>query len=438
MIDYNGDGYFDDWRDRNLFAQACRLLVGQYGDSYADLEQKFTGNIEDDSRSWDSISIKLEDIRKGLTKPVADNLLTQDDYPYLNDDNVDVPKPIAYGEIFNAECICLNQEESTTNYTFLICDTEFNAVDSLDKVYVEGEEKTPTSTDLANGTFVLTSTQLGGDSSAEVTADFEIAINNGVSIIKDLIENYDGKPFLSTFWDTTEVNTAASLARDTSLYIDDDKKLKDAVKEVSSDIDGLFFAKDNGKYTIRIYDANRTPTKTIYTDEWIDEPDIDNNASEFLTSAVVKYRHDVTEDTYRLYENLDYKTETFARYKRYKKSTFETGLVTEADAIDKSETILDFSSNVEDIVKRSTKWQNSDLEIMDFVICDPTRRYSKTDTLAIYEVVGIEKSFANMTVKFSLRYVKAYTPVVTAYYSIVDESANYIVDENGNTLIGGE
>jgi len=144
-------------------------MVGQSDDVYADFDQKFTGNIEDDSRTWESLKVKLADIRKGLTRSIADNLLSQDDYPNLNDDDVDKPKPIAYGDIYNAECINLNKDESGSpaTYTFLLCDTEFNDVDALTAVYVEGVALDPAVTTLSasTGTFTLTRSQLtvGGD-----------------------------------------------------------------------------------------------------------------------------------------------------------------------------------------------------------------------------------------------------------------------------------
>ena len=47
------------------------------------------------------------------------------------------------------------------------------------------------------------------------------------------------------------------------------------------------------------------------------------------------------------------------------------------------------------------------------------------------------KNFQTMVVKLTLRYVKGYSPVVTDYYSLIGEG-DYVVDESGNSIIGGE
>ena len=200
-------------------------MIGQNGDDYADLTKIFSGFIEDDSTDFEDFSVTLQDIRAGLTQPIATNYLTLDDYPHLDDSNENAPKPIAYGNIYNAPCICLNEGQVAATYTFILCDTEFNAVSATGfQVYNEGVSKTANATlNASAGTFTLPAAHYSpGD---EVTADFIIPITNGVDIIKDLILNYDSKPFLASFWDLDEVNTAEALSRNTSLYIDDDTKL---------------------------------------------------------------------------------------------------------------------------------------------------------------------------------------------------------------------
>ena len=337
----NEDGHFDNWQDRNLFAQATRLKLGNDGDAYSAFTTIFSGYIENDSTNWEKFTVNLQDIRAGLTQPIASNLLTLTDYPYLNESNIDTPKPVAYGDIYGAECICLNEEETAATYTFLLCDTEFNNVYSLNKVLVEGVDQTANATlNASAGTFTLATAYY--DPGDEVIADFTVNIKNGVDIIKDLIANYDDKPYLSSFWDLTETAIAQALSRNTSLYIDDDTKLSECIESICFDIDGLFFSKDNGLYTIRIYDEDREPVKTIKSDEWVNIPDVENEGSQYLTSAIIKYKKNLTDDTYLQIENRDYESAAFDTYKRYKVETFETMLTTESDANLKAQTILDY------------------------------------------------------------------------------------------------
>jgi hypothetical protein len=433
----NEDGELDDWRSRNLYRQATRLLVGEAGNTYSQYSKVFTGIIGNDSRTWDSLSVKVEDVRAGLSTPVPYNKFTTTDYPDLSDGNVDKMIPIAYGAIRNAPAFCLNKNESGSpaTYTFKFCDTEFNNATELTAAYVD---KTAVSLsgsiiDLTAGTFTLTAAQVN-DQFGDVTCDFTGAnITNGVDIIKDLMLNYANTTYISALWDTTETDAAQAISRSTSLYIKDQIKLNKAIEKVCIDIDALFFAKDSGLYSIRIYDADRTPVKTIYKDEWTDEPQIDNNSDEFLTSCIINYNKDQSNDEYYTYEETAYIDDAYAIYKSKQSKTIETGLVTESAAILKAQTIMDRSKLVQDVVKRSTKFQNYDLEIMDFVICDPRCRVTGTEVPAVWEVIGINKDLTNFEIQLTLQYIKTYTPVVTTY-SVLTDGTDYITDESGNTI----
>lgn len=437
----NEDGELDDWRTRNLYRQAARILVGESGNTYSQYSKVFTGIIGNDSRTWDSLSVKVEDVRAGLSTPVPYNKFNTTDYPDLADGNVDKMIPIAYGAIRNAPAFCVNEDEagSPATYTFKFCDTEFNNATELTAAYVAkvAVSLSGSTIDLTAGTFTLTAAQVN-DQFGDVTCDFTGAnITNGVDIIKDLMLNYANTTYISALWDTTETAAAQAISRSTSLYIKDQIKLNKAIEKVCIDIDALFFAKDSGLYSIRIYDAGRTPVKTIYKDEWIDEPQIDNNSDEFLTSCIIKYNKDQSEDEYYTYEETAYIDDAYAIYKSKQSKTIETGLVTEANAILKAQTIMDRSKLVQDVVKRSTKFQNYDLEIMDFVICDPRCRVTGTEVPAVWEVIGINKDLTNFEVQLTLQYIKTYTPVVTTYSALTD-GTDFITDESGNTIIIAE
>ena len=410
----NNDGAFDDWRDRNLFRQAARVLIGEDGADYSTYIKVFSGIIGNDSRTWNELSISLEDIRAGLTEPLPVNQVFEADYPTMTDDGFF--KPIAYGDILKGKCYCLNETAVSSNHTFLLMDTDYNDVTSIDTVYVDGVEKTVVASDLTAGTFTLSSTSVGS-SFGKVYADFTGAnIKNGVNIIKDLMSNYANVDYLSASYDTTEVDTAEALSRDTSVYIKTQQKLNKTIEQVCVDIDALFFAKDSGLYTLRIYDIDRDPVKQIYEDDWLDDPDIENNADEFLSSVIIQYNKNQADKTYTEYNNTAYVDEVFDNYKAAQSKTIKTNLTTEADAILKSEVVMDTSKLVQDIIKRTTHFEHRDLDIMDFIICDPVKRFSGMEHLGIYEIIGISKSLDNTpTVQLTLRFIKSYTPQFTEY-----------------------
>ena len=434
LITTGGD--FDDWASRNLFNQQNRVLIGENGDDYEDFEAIFSGQIGRSNRNWSSINVEVEDIRKAMTRSVAYNLLNQTDWPYLKDKYVGKPKPVAYGYIYNAKCYCMNGDESSPSYyTFLMCDTYFNSVHSISAAYIDDEAVSIYDYDLSAGTFRLTFAIADGNLT-KVTADFRVNIHNGVDILKDLILNYDNKPYLASFWDLTETDIARGLARNTSVYVNNKKKLKDVIKDVAEDIQGLFFAHDDGTYTVRIFDEDRTPAKTIYKDEWIPqdtEPEIEDYADEFMTSCVVQYRKDQKNREFREYENTDDEQTAFDTYKNYKTETFETGLTTLADAQAYSEEILQYRTSVPVVVEREVKFNHYDLEIMDFLICDPLTRIDEDPVWGVWEIIGINKNISEMTIGLTLRYIKAYTPIEYVYSYILYNTA--IITYNGEAIL---
>jgi hypothetical protein len=405
----NTDGEFDDFGDRDLFRAAARILVGEKDTEYSDFVQTFSGLIGNYSNSWTDLQIKVEDIRSGLTQPVPPNKYSKTDYTNMSDDDSGKCKPIAYGVIYNAPCVCLNAEEAgpPATYTFHFMDTEFNAATALTAVYVDGAPVAVNSTNLSAGTFTLTSATVNKNFSG-VTADFTGAnISNGVEIIKDLMKNYANTEYIAANYDLTETAAAVTAARNTSCYIKDEIKLNKAIEQICVDIDALFFAKDNGLYSVRIYDSSRASSATILKDDWIDDPKIENNTDEFLSSVIVKYYHNQNADSYRSYNNTTYESDVYDTYKSKQSKEIQTELVDETAAIAKSEVIMSTSKQIADIVTRSVNFSFYALEIMDFVTCDPKCRRSAAEAPAIWEVIGINKNLDSWKIELTLRYVKA-------------------------------
>jgi len=432
----NTDGEFDSWRDQKSYRQPTRLLLGEVGDEYADFVPVGAGVIGEHTRSWDNFSIKFEDPRNVLSNKMPKNKLKKADWPNLSDSNVDAPKPISYGEINNAPCICLNEEQSSSYYTFLLCDTEYNAVSALGTVKVNNVAVSVYSSNLAAGTFVLTSAIAGSDKSS-VTASFTAnAIDNGVDIIKDILKRYADTDYIDEYYDLIETAQAVTdcSGRNVALYIKEETDVKKALEKVCIDIDGLFFQHDDGLWTVRIYDSDRTPAQTIEFDEILEgSPAIDGNEDQFLSSVIIKYNKNQATGTYSTYENTLYEDEVFAYYKALQTKTLETGLSDLASAQSKSESIMEFSKYIQDIVKVKVGFEFYDLEIMDFIICDPIRRRSGTEIKGIYEIIDISKDFNNYRIQLTLKYIKTYVPVVTQYYIRVTSTGDYRILSDGRT-----
>lgn len=433
----NNDAALDDWRSRNLYRQACRILIGENGSAYSTYEKVFSGIIGNNSRTWQSLSVKVDDIRAGLTNPLPVNQVFKSSFPTMTDDGFF--KPIAYGDIRSGNCYCLNETPSGGNHTFLFMDTEFNNATSISEVRVDGVAKATVSVDLAAGTFVLSSANVGTNFGS-VVADFTGAnIKNGVDIIKDLMKNYANVDYLSVNYDLTETAAAQLIARDTCVYVKSQEKLNKTIEQICVDIDALFFAHDDGTLTVRVYDYDRVPVKQIYEDEWIGEPDTEGNEDEFLSSVIIKYNRNRADDKYIEYNETSYIDEVFDNYKSAQSKEIVTNLTTEADAILKAQTVMESSKLVEDIVKRTTHFGNRDLEIMDFIICDPVKRFDGMEHLGIWEIIGINKDLdGTPSIQLTMRYIKSYTPPFNRYSVRITDDGKFRTLSDCSTRITQE
>ena len=399
-IDFiNNHGFFDDWKNKNAFNNLARVLVGE-GSNYDDYEVRHTGFISDWLRDFKKFTLKIDDKRKSLTQTVGASVLKLAVYPSLAEGDVNAVKPVAYGQIFDAMPICLNSEQGISTFTYCFVDTTYNTPTSLDFVYVDGVAKTPGSVNLSAGTFTLSEAQVDG---GEVTCDFTMPITNGVDIIKDLMYRYDNKTYNSSIWDTTETDAAQALSRKTSLYCTGDTKLNEAIEKVCFDCDITFYLRNNGLYNCRVFDVNRVPIATIPAYKYLDEPDFDNTSSEYLTDVKIKWKPRQNSGTHNTYINDSYHDETMARYKRENIGDYETGLYTEADAILKSETIMQYSSDVKDIISNTLPIEYDYLEIRDFIITSPDKRIGQDAEYKTYEVLSVERDYLKNTVKVKLR-----------------------------------
>ena len=409
----NNEGHFDNWRDRNLFNTTAEILFAENPTSITDFQRLYRGFIGNDSRNYTSFDLTIADQRQNLDQDVTVNRVTLAEYSDALPADVGKPKPIAYGTVRNVTPLRIVQADP--NQTWLFADTE-----NLDvqvgsvKIYKnniwQNDPVNPVggvtfSIDESAGTFKLKP----WTASDEITCDFTVELTNGVALIKTLIELYDEKPFIPTFWNIDEVNESEILCRNTGVFIDDDTKLKELIEQICFDCDLRFFVQDDGKYTIRIYQSDREPVATILWDDWTSEPSIDNNGVEYLTSCVIEYLPDYTNDKYLArYENKDFEADTFDIYKKIKSKTFKTNLFTEAESIDKSNTIMNFSKEIQDVVDRSVNWNFKGLEIGDFVLAEPRQRVKdrQSEVLKIWEVLSVSTDFNKYKINLTLRYVK--------------------------------
>ena len=98
-------------------------------------------------------------------------------FPNLNADDIGKPRPIAYGQIYHAPCVCVNKDQVGQDWIFECADTSDHAsgIMSVTAAYLDGAPLTIKSQGLASGTFTINNASVAfatTDKTKTVTADF--------------------------------------------------------------------------------------------------------------------------------------------------------------------------------------------------------------------------------------------------------------------------
>lgn len=152
-------GLVDDWYWGNKDA---RVLIGELGDAYGDLETIFIGKIQSPEVSDEEVSFDLLDTREGSLQSIPPEHYDLATYPAMNADDVGKPIPILFGEKTNITPVCIDTYISPGGRTYKISQTHFGSevfeLESIDAVYHKGialAELTEYTKDLHNGEFTL-------------------------------------------------------------------------------------------------------------------------------------------------------------------------------------------------------------------------------------------------------------------------------------------
>jgi hypothetical protein len=451
----NSDGYFEDliasW---NLFGQPIRIYAGFDGLSFSDFRQIYSGIIDDYTHDFDTFKINITDTRKFLSRKLPINQFSTSEFGYLSTDNAGVVKPIAWGNIRNAKTICVNETATTpSTYQFFIADITYNPINSVSNVYIDNDTILSTTKWTLSGDSVYistgasTTTRAGdsiyvADNLANITVDFTAFSTNtlGMDVITNLLNDY---AFISTEtavnnYDSTEWVTELAQSRQVGVYVDKEKEINLIIKDICVAEDGVLIVLDDGRLTFRHDSTTYNSARVIRTDEWINEPQIDYKRDEFLTSVKIKYNKNQSEDGWQSYTNTDYESTGYEKYKTYEQKEFETILTSTTDVYAKTLNIMAKSKDIVPTIQRKLKQQNIDLEIMDIITAEHGRTSDTVKTWADYRIIGITKDLNSAEDTWTMRWVQTATSTNPdePYYEIEDITGTYIVDIDGNNIIG--
>jgi hypothetical protein len=348
--------------------------------------------------------------------------------------------------------VCLNETAGApSTYQFFLADTTYNAIQSVSAVYIDKQALSTTKwTFLNNSVYISTSvstTTAGGDdvyivdSLTNLTADFisYSTLTLGLNVISDILYNYAQVSTDSAVnnYDSTEWVTSLALSKQVGVYIDDETEITEVIKNICIAEDGIFLVLDDGRFTFRHESTTYVIDRTIESDEWLDEPQIEYKREEFLTSLKIKYdKNQSQSDDYKSYTNFNYESTSFEKFKTYAQKEIPTILTSTTDVYNKSESVMQRSKDIVPTITRKMKQQHIDLEIMDIIQAEHGRWSSTSKQWAKYRIIGRNNNLDTMENTWTMRWLEDLTDKWIPYYYIVDVADDHIVDIDGNKIMG--
>jgi len=145
------------WNNRDV-----KIKMGERGDAYANFETIFVGKVRGPSINDEAASFELVDSRVGVLYSIPTHRFSFTDYPNMDEDAVDRPIPILFGQKTDITPVCIDAGSSGDLFTYKVSDTIWNSVtyplESIYRVYKGGIQlilNTDYTTDLNNGEFTL-------------------------------------------------------------------------------------------------------------------------------------------------------------------------------------------------------------------------------------------------------------------------------------------
>lgn len=420
----NSDGHFDGYNSLNIYGQPSRMKVGFDGYSYSDFEEIFEGFIEDYDFNFNDFTIKIQDKRKNLSRKFPNNQFNTNEFPYLNEDDIDKYKPIVFGKAFYYPAVCTNKDQTTpTNRTFMFLDTEYGSADSDNygelRAYIKNDEDINiydqiniASINVDNGTFNVARANVDNDENIPrdvfVIARGYEGTDTSFDSLQYLINNFSDITYNSVFFNTTELSSefddSNNESRQIGLWLKEPKTITEIITDLMFADDGFFYVQRDGLYSGKKFRTERLATETIQNYRWISDPDFSYNTGEFLSSVNIQGKLHYSKNQYLISPiNTTYEQEVLYKYKKYVTKEFKTILIEESEILDKAENIMLQTKDIVRIVKRTGDMSLYDIDVMDIIITS-VKRKNESEFLEEWQVIGKTFDLTNFTITLELQY----------------------------------
>ena len=300
--------------------------------------------------------IRVKDLREEGNVQVPVDLFSDDDYSDIEDDLINKPIPLAYGELREIPLVCTNGKTTSgnVNYRAGILMADFGTA------YVKDGDVwtsvTPVSTDTATGEIVLAEADArnGTDARDAKLVNCEgIANDRASDVIVDLNERVLGLGFNSSNYDLTEWAVESLSLQPIAMYIDDQKKLFEVISDIQNGVNVGFRYEITaaGLRTIRIDSESRTPVLHAPNTEMLDRDSLPVETDTDTLAAIVNidYSKSYITDKYLRYTDDSQAASVLAAHKQKPTTTIQTLLTTSALAAIRATYHLDRNSIVRGI-----------------------------------------------------------------------------------------
>lgn len=306
----NANGALDSWLDPASYVWVNRSVKIYFGDptwvstNLANMKTLFSlvvdGIIEDiDSRSRNTLNIKIRNKAELLNGPVTENVLGTYGTWAGGQTNQDTIKPVVFGEVCNVEPLLVDPALLKYMVNDGAMESFIEIRDNGVPIYTNGGITTGADVDLVNGTFELnqkavgtiTVSLQGTTKSTNLTtgAAQTSYVNNIANIISTIVTQYGkGTPLVAADLDLTSLAAfAATNTQPVGICIKDRENIIDICSQVASSIGASVVFDRTGKLRIlRIGTAVGTNITITDTDILLNTLEIVNKTTVVSASKI--------------------------------------------------------------------------------------------------------------------------------------------------------
>jgi hypothetical protein len=366
----NGDGALDLFIEEKLNGNDIDIFTldavqGKINYTRDDLTPQAAAYVEDYDFSLKQIDVRIQDRRKSQNASIPQERFFPSDYPDLEDGLIGIVVPLLYGTPVDIPAICTNGTTTygTVEYRAALLLTVLGTVQVDTTGNGNWSTVTPVSYDLDTGSFILAEVDARDDDglplACRLLAPTGISITRLTDIIIDLNSRFLGFDYTATNYDTTEWATEAASISTGSYYLNSERKLADAIVDIQNgaNVGFRYEILPDGRRTIRVDDEDRTPVGLI-SNRVIknrDEIPVKNDISTLAAEIVVGYNKQYTSGKFSRVIDTTQKDRVGFDYGQAPRfpsdGELETLLISEADAEERAQYIIDRFSNVRGVVE---------------------------------------------------------------------------------------